>query len=279
MKRWLIIGSCILILALVAVIFLFSSMDTLITNAIIKIGSEITQTKVSLDKTEISPTSGKGALHGLKIGNPENYASESAFELNEISLTFDVATLADPTIIIKEIVIAAPEVTYERGPGTSNFDVIQENIDSYMNKRDKSSSGSKKETSDTKSEVKLIVEKLYIRDGKVKVIAPQLKDKPMIIKLATLELVDIGKEKGGGSPAELVQEVLGAVRQSVVKSLMVVNLGDGQEILRGTTAEIKEQIEGGVGGTSESLEKKGERLGESLGNFFQKDSKTTEPQE
>ena len=112
MKRWWIIGSSLLVLAAIAVFLLFASLDTLITEAVIKVGSEITQTRVSLDKTEISAISGKGSLYGLKIGNPENFESESVFELDEISLTLDVTTLTDPAIVIKEIVIAAPEVTY-----------------------------------------------------------------------------------------------------------------------------------------------------------------------
>jgi len=267
MKRGLIIGSSLLVLAAIAVFLLFSTLDTLITEAVIKVGSEVTQTRVSLDKTEISAISGKGTLYGLKIGNPENFESESLFELDEISLTLDVTTLTDPTIVIKEIVIAAPEVTYERRANTSNFDVIQKNADAYMNKMDKGSSDSKGQKS---SEVKLIVERLYIRDAKVKVIAPDISEEPMTVKLATLELIDIGKAKGGGSPAELVQEILGAIRQNVVKSLMIIDLGEGQEILRGTASEIREQMEKGIEGTRESLEEKGESIGDSIADIFKK---------
>ena len=267
MKRGLIIGSSLLVLAAIAVFLLFSTLDTLITEAVIKVGSEVTQTRVSLDKTEISAISGKGTLYGLKIGNPENFESESLFELDEISLTLDVTTLTDPTIVIKEIVIAAPEVTYERRANTSNFDVIQKNADAYMNKMDKGSSDSKGQKS---SEVKLIVERLYIRDAKVKVIAPDISEEPMTVKLATLELIDIGKAKGGGSPAELIQEILGAIRQNVVKSLMIIDLGEGQEILRGTASEIREQMEKGIEGTRESLEGKGESIGDSIADIFKK---------
>lgn len=267
MKRGLIIGSSLLVLAAIAVFLLFSTLDTLITEAVIKVGSEVTQTRVSLDKTEISAISGKGTLYGLKIGNPENFESESLFELDEISLTLDVTTLTDPTIVIKEIVIAAPEVTYERRANTSNFDVIQKNADAYMNKMDKGSSDSKGQKS---SEVKLIVERLYIRDAKVKVIAPDISEEPMTVKLATLELIDIGKAKGGGSPAELIQEILGAIRQNVVKSLMIIDLGEGQEILRGTASEIREQMEKGIEGTRESLEEKGESIGDSIADIFKK---------
>lgn len=267
MKRWLIIGSSLLALAAVALFFLFSSLDTLITEAVIKVGSEVTQTRVSLEKTEISALSGKGTLYGLIIANPDNFESENVFKLDEISLTLDVTTLTDPTIVIKEIVIAAPEVTYERKGNTSNFDVIQKNADAYMSKTDKDSSGSNGKKS---GGTKLIVERLYIRDGIVKVIAPDISEKPMTVKLATLELIDIGKAKGGGSPAELVQEIIGAIRQNVVKSLMIVNLGEGQELLKGTASEIREQMEKGVEGTRDSLVEKGESIGDSIADIFKK---------
>ena len=77
------------------------------------------------------------------------------------------------------------------------------------------------------------------------VTAPQL-GKPMVINLATLAFKDIGKEKGGVTPGDAVREILGALRQSVVRAVTVVNLDGARDVLQGTTAQIREQMEKGA---------------------------------
>ena len=44
----------------------------------------------------------------------------------------DAGSLGANPVIIDDIVISAPEVTYELGPGGSNIDAIQRNIDTLM---------------------------------------------------------------------------------------------------------------------------------------------------
>lgn len=241
--------------------FLFSSLDGLVADGIETYGSEATKTKVVVDKTEISPISGKVALRGLKIGNPEIFENEYAFELGEISMIVDVTTIAEPTIVIKEINIAGPVVTYEANRNESNFDVIQENVDDYRKSAKGSSSeevespGNKDE--DKEEEIKVIIEKLYIRNSRVNVTTPQLA-KPMIVNLSTLEILDIGKDQGGATPGQVVGEILAALRQNVVKAVTVVKFDDAEEIIKGTTSEIRDQLENGTN----------EGLGSKVKGFF-----------
>ena len=268
MKRWLLIGAGLLVLFIGAVFFLFSSLETLIVKAIETGGSEIIQTKVSVTDVELSPVSGKVGLRGLKIGNPQNFESENAFELGEISVKVDLATLTGSTIVIKEILITDPEVTYETNGKESNFDIIQNNVDAYRKSSESSSSGDAKESKSSDEEgIKLIIETLIIRNSRVNVITPQL-EKPMIVKLATLEIKDIGKDKGGVSPGDAVREILGALRQSVVKAVTIVNLDGAEEILKGTTAEIREQMEKGVADSKDIFDKSGDELGGAVKDFF-----------
>ena len=249
MRKWLMAGGGLLVLFVAAVFLLFSSLETLTVKAVETNGSEITQTKVSLMEAELSLASGKLALRGLKIGNPQNFKSENAFELGEISVKVDLATLMNSTVVINEIIIANPEVTYEVNRTGSNFDIIQDNIDAYRASAASPSpdgeNGQGKSKDAGKEGIKLIIENLYIRDSRVTVIAPQF-GKPMVINLATLAIKDIGKEKGGVTPGDAVREILGALRQSVVRAVTVVNLDGARDVLQGTTAQIREQIEKGA---------------------------------
>jgi len=131
MKRWLLIGAGLLVVIVAGLFYLYSSLGSLIKVAVEKYGSEITQAKVQLNQAKVSATSGQGALRGLNVGNPKGFRTASAFKLGEISLTLDVSTIASKPVIIKEIVVSAPEVTYELGPQGSNIDAIKRNVDAY----------------------------------------------------------------------------------------------------------------------------------------------------
>ena len=89
MKR-VAIGLAVLSVILVAgVLILYSSLGTIITTAITTAGPEIIQAKVSLDETVIDASTGKGSLHGLVIGNPEGFKTESAFKMDKIEVILD----------------------------------------------------------------------------------------------------------------------------------------------------------------------------------------------
>jgi hypothetical protein len=69
-----------------------------------------------LNEAAVSANSGQGTLRGLSVGNPKGFKTPTAFELDEISLTLDIGSITSDPIVIKEIVVSAPRVTYELGP-------------------------------------------------------------------------------------------------------------------------------------------------------------------
>ena len=77
MKKFLGIGGGLLVVVAVAVFFLYSSLGTIITSAVEKFGSEITQTQVTLKNADISATDGKGTLRGFRMTNPANFKTDS----------------------------------------------------------------------------------------------------------------------------------------------------------------------------------------------------------
>ena len=79
-----------------------------------------------------SATSGEGVLRGLKMGNPKGFKSDSAFRLGEVRVRIDIDSLGRDTVVIKEVVITAPEITYELWPNGSNIDAIRRNVESTM---------------------------------------------------------------------------------------------------------------------------------------------------
>ena len=175
MKRWLLIGGSLVggLMVVIAIVLLYvvSSLDSIIKAAVEKYGSEVTQVEVRLDKAKVSITSGEGSLRGLTVGNPEGFKTDRAFSLGEISVALDVGTVTQDPVVIKEIVISAPEVTYELGPGGSNIDTIQRNVNAYAG----TGKGKAKEKAPSmdpdKEGRKLIIQNLYVKKGKVNVSA------------------------------------------------------------------------------------------------------------
>lgn len=263
-----IAGGIVVVVVIVAVV-LYSSLDSLIEAAVEGIGSDVTQTTVSLKAAKVSPASGAGALTGLEVGNPKGFETDSAFRLGEVSVKLDVGSLTKDVIVIDEVVIAAPEVTYELGPEGSNIDAIKRNVDSYVESIAGASSGGG--TSGGADEgPKLIIRNLYVRDGVVKVSATALAGKTLSAPLPDLHLTDIGKDKGGATPGEAVEKVLASVTGGIGKAIQPLDLGAitgaiGQGV-EGTGKTLKEGAEGAAGAVTEGVEGAGESLKKLLGD-------------
>ena len=196
--------SMVVVLTGVLIFFLIFSMDSLVTMAVEKYGSQALDAEVTLKKTQISLKSGKGTLTGLKVGNPKGFETESAFELGEIRLTIDATTITKGTVVIKEILIVAPKVTYEIGSDGSNLDALQRNATGNAGGGSTTSGDSAPASGGTKkSGKKLIIESLIIRDGIVNVSAVGLKGKTMTVDLPTVRMANIGKSEGGATPGAL----------------------------------------------------------------------------
>ncbi len=254
MKRWLLIGGGVVVIIVAGLFYLYSSLGSLIVAAVEKYGSEITQAKVRLNEAEVSATSGTGALRGLFVGNPQGFKTASAFQLGEISLTLDVGTLTSDPVIIKEIVVSAPEVTYELGPQGSNIDAIRHNVDAYTQAGKGDGTRERGEsTAEPKKEAgrKIVIENLYIRNGRVN-IGSTLSDKTMSAPLPDIHLTNIGKQKGGATPGEVAEKIIDALGNKVNTTVASVDtstvLGEAKKQFSAAAGGVEEKGKSALGG-------------------------------
>lgn len=261
MKRGLIIGGgAVVAVIIVAVVFLLTSSGSLIKAAIEEVGPRITKTTVALDEADVSLTSGEGALRGLVVGNPAGYETDSAFKLGEVKVKVDIGSLTGDTVLVREIVIAAPEITYELGgPGGDNIRTIRDNAQQFAKSEAGGAQPAAKE--DEGAGKKLIIEHLWIRGGKIAVSATALGGKKLGAELPTIHLTDIGKKKGGASAGEVADKVLGAITASVQKAVSNIGLdklkgvaGAGAETLKKSLGQGAAGAGGAVGGAAKEAE-------------------------
>jgi hypothetical protein len=225
MKRMLLIGLvAVVVIGGVAAYFLISNLGAIIVAAVEHFGSETTGTKVTLRDADVSTSSGEGKLIGLVVGNPQGFGTPSAFRLGEVKLRLDIASaLRSDTILVHEIGITAPEITYELGAqGTDNISVIRRNVESKA-ATDKSAPqqkpaggpAAKPESGKSGGEKKLIIENVTIRDAKVVAAASMVAGRQVSATLPPIQLRDIGKAKGGVTPAEAMQEIMAVLGRQV----------------------------------------------------------------
>jgi uncharacterized protein involved in outer membrane biogenesis len=249
MKKLLIIISGLAIMVGLGLYLIFSNLGSIIVAVVEEAGSEVTKVDVDLDKADIEFSSGKGSLSGLSVGNPPGFKTKKAFELNKISLAINTASLNEDIIVVKEVVIDRPHVTYEFGDKGSNIDQIQKNVEQSTGATQKSSKTAEKEDTDDK---KVIIENLYIRNGKIDISGGLLGDKKMGAALPTIHLTNIGKEGGkatGATPAEVAKKVIDAITKQASKA--VVNLGDLKNLIGGTFGNVEKGAGKAVGTVKE----------------------------
>ncbi len=257
MKKVLIGIAVLVVVIAVGVYWFLGNLDSLVKTAIEKYGSEITKTEVTLDKVELSPTSGAGSLSGLTMGNPAGFKSDYAFKLGQVSVSLNTDSLGGETVVIKEVVIAAPAVTYEIGSAGSNIDAIRKNVEAYTGGGGSSGGGDKGD------DVKRVIENLYVRDGKVNVSATALGGKSLGAPLPTIHLKDIGKDSGGASPGEVADKVIKAISNGATQAVGTLNL---DKILGGAGGVAKDAMEKGKGALEQGTGAVGGTLKKLLGN-------------
>lgn len=237
-KGFLFGGGAILVAVIVVVVIVLVGLDDIVKEAVQRAGSDVTKVEVTLDEADVSLTQGKAALRGLIVGNPTGFKTDSAFTLGEISVALDIGSIGEDTILIHEIVVARPQVTYELGEQGSNIETIQRNVESQ------SGGGGGKSSSDEK---KVIIEHLYIRDGQVRVSAVPLGGKTLDSSLPEIHLTDIGKDEGGATPEQVAEQILAAVTDNISGFVGGLDLSSVFEGMTDVPAALKDLAGGAVG--------------------------------
>jgi len=269
MKKGLLIGiGGVVVVIVAAVIFFISSIDSIIKQVVEEVGSDTTKTEVSLNSASVSLSDGRAALRGLSVGNPSGFKTDSAFTLGEISVTIDAANTTDKQIVIKEIAINAPQVTYELGSNGSNIDAIQKNVESAAGGGGSSSKSSSEGP-------KLIIDNLYVRNGKIRVSAPLMGGKTMDAALPTIHLKDIGRDKGGATPAEVAKQVIAKLTSGVGNVIGGLDLssitnvaGAAADMAKGAAGEAAKAAESAAGGAGDAVKGATDAAGGAVKKLF-----------
>ena len=249
MKKKYLLLSIIMVCAF-AFYFLTPSFETIVKQLVHKYGSEITGTDVRLSGFDLKLTNGEGHIGKITVGNPQNYKLEHAIELDGISIKVDIKSLTKDIIIIKSIEVNAPHIYYEMLSVTQNnlkqlLDNIEKNTQTASSKSQDTSKTPAQSDKSTKnkSEKKVIIKKLIIRNGEISVAASVAADATKTtVSLPTITLNNIGEEKKGTSIAETISKILKKIISTSYTTILESKLTD----IKNVTAENLNNVVGGV---------------------------------
>ncbi|MDX8407513.1 MAG: hypothetical protein R8L58_03925 [Mariprofundaceae bacterium] len=242
MKKVMIGLFAVLVVIAGGLIYVWSSLDGIVKNAIQTYGSEATKTEVSVASVRIKPESGEGSIAGLSVANPQGFSDANIFQLGEISTKIDTASITRNPVIIDELIIKAPAVFYEiNKAGTSNVDALKKNLGLSS---DEQSAAGKEEGGEAK---KMIIKKLVVEGGKARVLIAALGGKEQSVALPAMRLTDVGKKTGGATALEVARILSNAMLKNVKGS--VARVGVNQYLGKSADA-FKKGALGKIGGAA-----------------------------
>jgi hypothetical protein len=209
-----------ILIALLAVLSVFVllklTLHIVVKYEIETVGTQATRTKVKLGLANVSLFSGVGDLRRLTVENPEGFETERAFDLSRVTVVMDLSSIFTDTVVIHEIIVDAPEVSYEIREGTSNIKTLLDNVRAFIRESGGKGEGPGESGGESR---KLRIDNVTIRDGTVTLSAPELRGMRAVVPLPNVYLGDLGSESEGALPEEAVEQILAETNRGIGRAL------------------------------------------------------------
>jgi hypothetical protein len=222
---WL--GVAVVALLLAALLVVAFAGGPLIKSGVNRFGSQLLGVRVSVKDAELSVFRGHVRLTGLFVGNPEGFKTPSLLEASDVTVDLEPLTLFGNTLHIRDVCIQAPHITYEAGPDGSNIDQIKKTLGIKKDKAPAPTPTPEAEAAPAtppasgspaapKAEPKkVIIDLLRIVDPQLNASAVVAGGAYVPVKIETIEIKDIGREKGGITVAEAVKVIVRSVGENI----------------------------------------------------------------
>lgn len=255
MKKILsVIGIVVLVLVVVLVLFLGQIIKSGITTA----GPKLAGVPIELERVVVNPFSGIVQIKGLVIGNPEGFNTPSAMELGDFKLNIKMSSLLSDAIVIEEILISDPQITFEKGLKSSNLSELQKNLAPAEPKTASPEKPAAEAPEKKRGEAKkVMIDDFQLNGARVNVTLTALGGKTLTLSLPPIQMQGIGRDSGGAGAAEVISELLGSITGAVVDA--VAGAGDlAGDALKGAGGLATDALKGSGNLTGEALKGGGE---------------------
>ncbi len=193
MKKALLAAVIVAVAAAGAGWWLYENPGVVVKFALEYYAPKVMGVDVKVGEVSISPRDGKGVVRGVEIGNPSGFSAPRAARLGEASLWVEPATIRSPIVLIHEIVVTEPVITYERGSGSTNLDAIQKRMAQSASAAQSAPTGTSTLSGEKR---RYIIERIAIRGAKVTMTTNALKGQGVTFNLPDIEMKNIGQDNG-----------------------------------------------------------------------------------
>lgn len=257
-RLWLrIVGALFVALGLLAVVMVIAR-DTIIRNAVVKIGTAVTGTKVELDSFS-SSFGGTVEIGGFRVANPKGYRELYAFQVKKVRVSLSLPSIFSNKIVVKEVFISGTDVNYElKLDGSSNLTDIKKNIDAFASSSNQEAPAGEK-TGEKTAKKQMVIKLVTIEDSRLS-ISSSLLNTRLPLPIPPLTLTDLGE---GRSFSETINEFAGKVLEAVMTAASKSGLKNVGDSLTEAGKSIGESLkEGG------SLTEAGKTIGDTVKGLF-----------
>ena len=244
------------VVGIIAAVLVGLMLNALVKGGVETMGPQILGVPVTLEDVDIvllSGTSVQAGLTQLVVNNPAGYETAYAVSLPEIRVQVDRNSLLTDTVIVEEVLLVAPAITFEWSLQGSNLGAIHENVKRTTRAGpddDDEEKGTKHEE-DEEFDKTVHIKKVMVKDAMINVSFTGGTGEVIRLPLPDLELRDIGKPSGGvtfpQASAVIFDEIYNAILKAVMQSGMLIPQGVeqlgksvgkmGKELLQGLFGE------------------------------------------
>ena len=193
-----------------------------------KLGPSVLGTRVDVTNAHMRILSGLVRMEGVVVGPPEGFDA-NVFEMQNLRVDLDTASLlgeADEPIVVRDITIEGPFVTYELKGIRDNLHKLLSNLGADDDGEEKPEEEEKESPEEEKEGGrKVVIEHFLFKDAKVRVAVAG--GKGAVVPLPDIELKDIGRSSGGATVLDATGQILRQITGGTVVAVkdVLVDLG------------------------------------------------------
>ncbi len=179
---------------------LVTMVEEVVTVAVERVGADATGRRVRLAEPQIHIAPGDTTDLALRLVPGDGFDPEAAFKFDEVSFKLDLAAALANPVVIHEMTVWSPHVTYRLDEGTGTQGPGVDTIVAVGATRE------------------FLIETLHFRDGVLLVSAPDLLDRDLRVALPDLELHGVGHDAAQATPGELMRQTVDRILEGAADS-------------------------------------------------------------
>ena len=202
-------------------------LDSIVKKGLETTGSKITQVSVKVDAVSFLLLNGSARVKGLIVGNPQGFKTPQAIRVVTAGVKVNPRSIFSDKIVVRSVLVEAPEITFEGGLGDNNLSKIMDNMKATAKDAESASTNTTVKAAGEPGR-RIEVDDLLITGAKVQVSFAALGGKELTLPLPAIHLTNLGKDSAGITASDLTRRVLDAIITATIKTVANANIDPGK---------------------------------------------------